>query len=92
MRFLVGLLVFAVGVSFTRRAIDVTGLGWPYYLLIVVIVACAAPFAVRSWERRHPDRCAYCHGHGAKTFIAEKRLRTRVCFSCEGTGLRQPET
>jgi hypothetical protein len=90
MRFLVGLLVLAVGVSVARPGTELTGLNWVYYLAIVLVVACVAPFGVRSWERRHPDRCAYCRGHGAKTFIAEKRLRTRRCFVCDGTGLRQP--
>ncbi|MFI5956118.1 hypothetical protein [Cryptosporangium sp. NPDC051539] len=39
-----------------------------------------------SWRRRHPDRCAHCHGRGSNTFIAARRLRTRYCFFCHGTG------
>lgn len=90
MRLLVALTVLGLGLYAAAPVIGVTGVSWTHYLFAVMVAASVAPVFVRSWERRHPDRCTRCHGHGATTFIAEKRLRTRRCFACDGTGQRQP--
>jgi hypothetical protein len=92
MRLLVALTVLGLGIYLAAPVTRLTGVSSIHYLLIVVVAACVAPVFVRSWERRHPDRCAYCHGHGSTTFIADRRLRTRRCFVCDGTGQRSNET
>lgn len=92
MRLLVAMTVVGLGIYAAAPVTGVTGVSWVHYALIVVVAAGVAPVFVRSWESRHPGRCAYCHGHGSRTFIAEKKLRTRRCFVCDGTGQQQPES
>jgi len=80
----IGVLVVAAVVA--DRVLALTGMPWPIYVLLVLGVAFASPFGVRSWHVRHPDRCEHCRGRGSTTFVAARRLRTRRCSFCHGTG------
>ena len=69
-----------------ERVLAVTGMPWPIYVVLALGVASASPFGIRSWHLRHPDLCEECRGRGSTTFIAARRLRTRQCSFCHGTG------
>ncbi|SHN47049.1 hypothetical protein SAMN05443668_1205 [Cryptosporangium aurantiacum] len=80
------IIVLVFGVFAAERVLGATGMHLATYVLLVLGAAAAAPWMVRSWPHRHPDLCAYCHGRGSTTFVAARRLRTRQCFFCRGTG------
>lgn len=86
MRLVVAIIVLVAGVLAAGWVLEATGMHLATYVLLVLGVAVAAPWMIRSWPRRHPELCAYCHGRGSTTFVAARRLRTRQCFYCHGTG------
>lgn len=85
-----GLSVLVVAAVAADRVLAVTGMPLAVYLAIVLGLAVVAPFGIRSWHLRHPERCEYCRGRGSTTFIAARRLRTRMCSFCHGSGRVSP--
>ncbi|GAA3395053.1 hypothetical protein [Cryptosporangium minutisporangium] len=86
MRLIVAILVVGVGALAAEPVLTTTGMRLVTYVLLVLATAAAASLAIRSWPRRHPDLCPHCRGRGTTTFVAARRLRTRHCFVCKGTG------
>ncbi|TQS45852.1 hypothetical protein [Cryptosporangium phraense] len=86
MRLFVAIIVLAVGLGAAAWVLSATAINPVVYAVLLAGVTAAAPLGVPSWVRRHPDRCVHCRGRGSNTFIAARRLRTRHCFFCHGTG------